>query len=528
MSWLIKKITRNKQGRIVTYLLLLSCVLFSFLSILPVRGDILVSGPKIKNKTVSEKSRAVMPKPVKSAIKIQQDLGGMKKKYRVQFGKDEVEVGDFSGKNFKPQVKLKRWGDEAYLNVEVPEADIPAQGRSVGLQGDIVNWESASIGAGFYKKEKRETKAKDRNNKEHSFVSSENGSFEFEIVLYEQPKSNVIILPIQTKGLKFYYQGPLTDKEKDEGIVRPDDVAGSYAVYHESKKDGKYSTGKAFHIYRPRIIDANGKGIWGELNIDTEAQALKITISPTWLGNAAYPVVVDPEFGYTSIGASAIPLENIMRGSIFTAPAFSPASITAYLENTDTYAAHKAKYAIYKVSDSNLLAQTQEVTVPAASQGWYEGLYTTSFNLSAEQYALAANGNNGNILIYFDSGVPESQQSFFEARDYTSAWPQTTSGFSYDDKIYSIWDADTPTGAISITVSLIEDPVIFEQEGFRFRNDDGTETTATWIAAQDANISRNKNANIRLRMLINATDDPAAEQYQLEWRVSAGTWRKVE
>jgi len=43
---------------------------------------------------------------------------------------------------------------------------------------------------------------------------------------------------------------------------------------------------------------------------------------------------------------------------------------------------------------------------------------------------------------------------------------------------------------------------IFEQEGFRFRNDDGTEATATWIDAQDTNISRSKNVNTRLRTIV--------------------------
>ena len=54
--------------------------------------------------------------------------------------------------------------------------------------------------------------------------------------MYEKPLSNVISLSIQSKGLKFYYQGPLTDKEKAEGIIRPEEVTGSYAVYHESKR----------------------------------------------------------------------------------------------------------------------------------------------------------------------------------------------------------------------------------------------------------------------------------------------------
>jgi len=59
-----------------------------------------------------------------------------------------------------------------------------------------------------------------------------------------------------------------------------------------------------------------------------------------------------------------------------------------------------------------------------------------------------------------------------------------------------------------------------EQEGFRFRADDGSETGATWLAAQDTNISRVADAATRLRMLVNSPDDPASAQYQLEYKKS--------
>jgi hypothetical protein len=68
-----------------------------------------------------------------------------------------------------------------------------------------------------------------------------------------------------------------------------------------------------------------------------------------------------------------------------------------------------------------------------------------------------------------------------------------------------------------------------EQEGFRFRNDDGSETAATWAASQDTNVSRATNLNTRLRVLVNASDDPDAAQYQLEYKKSSdSTYKKVE
>lgn len=67
-----------------------------------------------------------------------------------------------------------------------------------------------------------------------------------------------------------------------------------------------------------------------------------------------------------------------------------------------------------------------------------------------------------------------------------------------------------------------------DQEGFRFRNDDGSETTATWAASQDTNVTKPLSANLRLRMLMNATGDPAATAYTLyHQKNGAGGYTKV-
>lgn len=44
--------------------------------------------------------------------------------------------------------------------------------------------------------------------------------------------------------------------------------------------------------------------------------------------------------------------------------------------------------------------------------------------------------------------------------------------------------------ALGACMGLSVAQVALTQEGFRFRNDDGSETTATWLAAQDTNIQR--------------------------------------
>jgi hypothetical protein len=67
-----------------------------------------------------------------------------------------------------------------------------------------------------------------------------------------------------------------------------------------------------------------------------------------------------------------------------------------------------------------------------------------------------------------------------------------------------------------------------DQEGFRFRNDDGDEAAATWDGDQDAPLSEATGVK-RLRTIVNASGDPDAAQYQLEWlKVGEDIWRKVE
>ena len=68
-----------------------------------------------------------------------------------------------------------------------------------------------------------------------------------------------------------------------------------------------------------------------------------------------------------------------------------------------------------------------------------------------------------------------------------------------------------------------------EQEGFRWRNDNGSESAATWKAAQDVDVTDiGKNENIRLRFLINATGDPDAKQFKLQYKKTADSeWRDM-
>ena len=93
--------------------------------------------------------------------------------------------------------------------------------------------------------------------------------------------------------------------EKYDFFRQPDFVPdpflkGSYAVYKKVTLLGE-GTGKLCHIHRPEIIDARGRRCWGDLAV--VGNCLCITIPETWLSEAAYPVIVDPTIGTTTVGS---------------------------------------------------------------------------------------------------------------------------------------------------------------------------------------------------------------------------------
>jgi len=83
------------------------------------------------------------------------------------------------------------------------------------------------------------------------------------------------------------------------------------------------------------------------------------------------------------------------------------------------------------------------------------------------------------------------------------------------------------TTAVDTLVALIG---ASEQEGFRWRNDDGTEITATWRQAQDVDEEVSKEENIRLRILIDTTGNLPTQQATLQYKrddEADSEWRDI-
>lgn len=66
-----------------------------------------------------------------------------------------------------------------------------------------------------------------------------------------------------------------------------------------------------------------------------------------------------------------------------------------------------------------------------------------------------------------------------------------------------------------------------EQAAARWRADDGDEDGATWLAAQDASITREDDTPTRLRLRLQAVDDPSGAAYGLQVRRNGGSWVDV-
>jgi hypothetical protein len=348
--------------------------------------------------------------------------------FRFDIGDEYVELGDRYSNDFIPTAKINRWGGECFVE---PRFNTLIKPTPV-LEGNILKWVSPNLEVHFFE---------------------DAGSFEYMTVLNQKPASNIISFDIETQGLDFLYQPVLTQEEIDRGDIQPENVAGSYAVYHSTRTNihsckadaDKYKVGKAFHIYRPQAVDSSGKKTWCLLSIDIQAGTLIIEVPQNFLDTATYPVYIDPNFGYETIGSAGSIIENDIQGSKFTCTeAGTATNITAYIDitggNFDT------KTAIYKHSDASLLAGSNEVNV--AADGWIE--YNVSGSLTAQDYVLEAWSESTANTCYLKRDSGDTDQSHRVVGEVYNGWPDpaTWQHYTYKHSIYCTYTA-AGAGAIA-------------------------------------------------------------------------------
>lgn len=313
-----------------------------------------------------------MPKKIILSPEIAADFDLLNNTFISKDKEPEVEVGDLMVGGFEPQIKLKRWGNECNFSVRLVDAT-PGKAE-VTVDKEKVIWAKGNREARFYAQG----------------WGVDNGAFEFEVVLLAKPASNVISFTLQSKELAFFYQPPLTQEELDGGTERPDNVDGSYAVYHASRENAhpnqaeadKYKAGKAFHIYRPKLTDAFGDEIWADLNIS--GGLMTITVDQAWLDKAVYPVVLDPNFGYETIGGTnPAYIEDDLVGSLFTSPADADTADSITFRTVALTINGNAKGVLVLHSDLNIVTNgVGGATAETTTESWNTSTFGTSPSLS--------------------------------------------------------------------------------------------------------------------------------------------------
>lgn len=287
-------------------------------------------------------------------------------------------------------------------------------------------------------------------------IQCEDGGLRFELVLKAKPLVNSFTVPIKSKNLRFSYQPFLTEQDIAEGTMRPLNVEGSYAVYHATKKNNQYMTGKAFHIYRPIAEDALGVKVWCSLHIDEyiDPKNLTITVPQQFLDEATYPVTIDPDLGYTTEGGTGAELasEHVSqrRGSAWPMPAGGGTAnyIKAYLWGPISVCDVKA---FINQKDSGGAGNHGQIAGPVENLACALALHWEEFTFSNEaltggiNYLLnilgdkASQGKGSVYYCYYDDADPSAVASYFEVQTYgapDSPWVVDPEGTTRDYSIY--------------------------------------------------------------------------------------------
>ena len=165
--------------------------------------------------------------------------------------KDSAKKVSIEVDKYVPEVRFKKWGGE----VDFGLTSLDVTGEAVySAEKNITQW-----------KDKASTMLVESYPLKPA-VGMEQGGFEIEVVLQEKPKSNTFAFAVSgAENLDFFYQ-PALDKEKQSEpditkcsetvcvnkagqivLSRPENVVGSYAVYHKGNKDKTKEYNRQFY-----------------------------------------------------------------------------------------------------------------------------------------------------------------------------------------------------------------------------------------------------------------------------------------
>jgi hypothetical protein len=313
-----------------------------------------------------------------------------------------AQVIDSSAGEYRPHLVLQAWGDECRMSIDLLSGmDQSAGAPEVGIFNDAVCWQL------------NEQKIS------HAIYRTATGDLEWEIRLKQKPQSNRFEFPVKTYGLEFLYQDTVCHLP---GCYRPAHVKGSYAVYHATRKGNAsrfaadeiiseyYGCGKAFHIYRLLCRDADNDSTWCSIEIDVERGYLVMIVPADFIESAAYPVTIDPTFGYTSKPATRVQLSSSYAVMVNTHEASSGDVITSYSAYCADLSGDDATGAViaYSVTDGlpngRIASPVSLPPVSGAVGKWYQTTTVSHTMTSGNEYCVAIGDYANGLCCYYDSG----------------------------------------------------------------------------------------------------------------------------
>lgn len=315
-----------------------------------------------------------------------------KDKIEVTIGKSNELLGGVD--EFTPDIKLSRWEEVSFsLQTDKLLKDVSLNDKKISFEDEKIIFDTPKISFEMF--ETQETPE---------------GGYKYIWYLNEKPKTNIVSFKIESQGLDFFYQPPLdeeypesdncsptecdTDGDGELDTFRPENIVGSYAVFHSSKGgmndiNGKdYKTGKAFHIYRPHLFDAGGKEAWGILHIGNGIYSVEIP--QEFLDKAVYPVKSNDTFGYTDVFATATfysagKIEGAFATSTDTG---TVSSISYYMDGFAPGYTNNHRAILYAVSDGSRNGYTDQA-VSATNDAWNTVNLMSGGSISATSYWIA-------------------------------------------------------------------------------------------------------------------------------------------
>lgn len=265
--------------------------------------------------------------------------------------------------------------------------------------------------------------------------TTSNDGVNIDITLNEKPAGNVFKYFISGyQDMDFFYQPVLTQKEIDEGASRPDNVVGSYAVYSKTKADhieGKtnYATGKLFHIYRPKAIDAKGNEQWADLTYSNGV--LEVIVDQAYLDSATYPVTIDPTFGYTTQGGTTVTSSGIKSTQATPATSGTITKMTIYQSRATSDSLAAAIYDDDGTTHPGPVDAVDSGNTTYQVAGWYD--VNVSYAVTAGVlYWISHQSTSG--VHYYDAAPANTAHTINTAFD---SWPNLSGAGSFEARMYS-------------------------------------------------------------------------------------------